>query len=249
MLAAVVGGISVHLLAVSVAAQETRWSDRAFLNVNVTLQVTTAPWDESLAPGLYAERAVLTTSHSGELDQLMIEPSGGVRLWRNLGAGAALMRASVTETATLRALVPHPTLFNRARATSKETPFERSVSAVHTYALLMVPVHPRLDVALFGGPSFMTVRQDMVSAIKVAETAAPFTTVSISDVALTTRKVNTIGLNAGVDATFFFTPVAGIGVTARYVRGYADTTLTDGTPVDLDVGGFQIGFGARLRFR
>jgi hypothetical protein len=113
----------------------------------------------------------------------------------------------------------------------------------------MIPLHPRLDVALAAGPSFLNVRQDVLSGIEVTETGAPFTTVDISRVALVTRDVRTIGLNASADATWFLTPVVGIGVTARYIRGYASATLSDGRPVNIDVGGLQVGIGARLRFR
>ncbi len=249
-LAAIVTGMCLNPLAVSsAAAQTTGWSDRAFVNVNTTLQVTSTPLDENLAPIIYAERAVLTTTHTRKARQLTIEPAGGVRLWGNLGVGAALERRAADETATVRGLIPHPTLFNQPRVAAKDAPFKRSELTVHTYALVMLPLHPRLDVALFAGPSFISVRQDVIDTIAVAETAAPFTTVDISNVATVTRKVRTIGLNAGADVTWFLTRITGIGVTARYVRGYASTTLTDGTPVDLDVGGLQIGVGARLRFR
>jgi len=249
-LSAVVTGMCLILVAVSSAsAQTTDWGDRAFINVNMALQLTASPFDEGLAPVIYAERAVVTATHAGEAGPLTIEPAGGVRLWRNLGAGAALTRRNVVETITVHALVPHPVLFNQPRAGTKDAPFQRSDLAVHAYALLMLPVHPRLDVALSAGPSFITVRQDFLGAIEVTETGAPFTTVTIADVAVITREVRTIGLNASADVTWFLTPVLGIGVTTRYVRGYAATTLTDGRPVDLNVGGLQIGVGARLRFR
>jgi hypothetical protein len=249
-LSEVATALGLVLLAVSgVSAQTTEWRDRAFLNVNMTLQTTAAPFDEGLSPVVYAERAVVTASHAGEAGPPAIEPSGGVRIWRNLGAGAALDQRSTVETTTVRALVPHPVLFNQPRLGTKDTPFERSLLAVHAFALLMVPVHPRLDVALSAGPSFITVHQDILGAIGVTETGAPFTAVGIGDVAVVTRKVRTLGLNASADVTWFLTPMVGIGATARYIRGYATTTLTDGRPVDLDVGGLQFGVGARLRFR
>ncbi len=249
-LAAIITSMCFNLLpACSASAQTMEWSDRAFLNVNTTLQVTSTPLGDSLAQVIYAERAVLTTIHTGEAGLLTIEPAGGLRLWKNLGIGAALERRAMVETATVRALVPHPTLFNQPRIAIKEAPFERTDLAVHAHALLMVPVHPRLDVALFAGPSYITAKQDILGNIQVAETAAPFTTVIISDVGIVTRTVHSIGLNAGADVTWFLKPTAGIGVTVRYVHGYADMPLTDGTPTDLDLGGLRIGVGARLRFR
>jgi hypothetical protein len=231
------------------AAQTTDWSDRAFLNVNMTLQMTAAPFDENLAPIIYAERAVLSASHPNDDSQFAIEPAGGIRIWRNLGVGAALTRRGLTETITVRALVPHPVLFNQPRVASKDAPFERSDFAVHAHALLMLPVHPRLDVALSAGPSFMRVRQDIVRTIEVAESGAPFIAVAIGNVPVISREADTIGFNAGADITWFLTPIAGIGVTTRFTRGYASTTLTDGSSLDLELGGLQIGFGARLRFK
>ena len=249
-LAASITSVCLGLLAVcSASAQDMDWSDRAFLNLNTTLQVTSTPLGDTLAPVVYAERAVLTTTHTGKTGRLAIEPSGGLRLWRNVGAGAALERRALVETATVRALVPHPTLFNQPRVAVKDAPFERTDLAVHTFALLMVPLHPRMDVAMFAGPSFITVRQDILGGIQVAETAAPFTTVNISDVGIITRPVRSVGVNAGADVTWFLKPTAGIGATVRYVRGYAGMPLTDGTPTDLDLGGLRIGVGARLRFR
>jgi hypothetical protein len=243
-------GACLTLMAVSRAdAQTTEWSDRAFLNVNMTLQMTSAPFDENLAPIIYAERAVLSASHPNDDSQPAFEPAGGIRIWKNLGVGAALTRRSLTETTNVRALVPHPVLFNQPRVASKDATFERSGFAVHPHALLMLPVHPRLDVALSAGPSFFHVRQDIIRTIEVAETGAPFVAVGITNVPVISREADTVGLNIGADVTWFLTQIAGIGVTTRYTRGYAATTSTDGSPLDLDVGGLQIGFGARLRFR
>jgi hypothetical protein len=246
----VAAGACFTLWAVSSAsAQTTEWSDRAFINVNMAFQMTSAPFDENLAPVIYAERAVLSASHPNKDNQFAIEPAGGVRIWRNLGVGAALTKRSVAETTTVRALIPHPILFNQPRVASKDVPFERSDFAVHAHALLMIPVHPRLDVALSAGPSFIRVSRDVLRTIEVAETGPPFVAVGIDSAAVISREADTIGLNAGADVTWFLTRVAGIGITTRYTRGYAPTTLFDGSPLDLDVGGLQVGFGARLRFR
>jgi hypothetical protein len=245
-----VTGACLTLWAVSNArAQTTEWSDRAFINVNMAFPMSSAPFDENLAPVIYAERAVLSANHPNKGNQPTVEPAGGVRIWRNLGVGAALTKGTVAETATVRALIPHPVLFNQPRVASTDAPFERSDFAVHAHAVLMLPVHPRLDVALSAGPSFFSVRQDIVRTIEVAETGPPFIAVAIGSVPVISREADTIGFNAGADVTWFLTPVAGIGVTTRFSRGYASTTLTDGSPLDLELGGLQIGFGARLRLR
>lgn len=230
------------------AGAQPAWEDRAFVSVNSMLTLTSATLEDRAAPVIYAERAVLTTTHPG-LEGISIEPTGGLRLWRNLGIAGTLSRRTVAETPTVRAIVPHPVLFNQPRLASAPGAFERADTAVHAQVVFMMPLTPRLDVAVSGGPSLVSVRQDILRTVAVAEAGPPFTTVALGDVSSLTRTARTVGMNAAVDATWFVTPMAGVGITARYVRGFARMTLTDGTPVDVNVGGLQIGVGARVRFR
>jgi hypothetical protein len=53
----------------------------------------------------------------------------------------------------------------------------------------------------------------------------------------------------GADVSWFYTQGLGIGVVGRYSRGTVEVRdpLT-GADADLDVGGFQVGGGVRIRF-
>ena len=228
----------------------TEWRDRAFLNVNLGFQMTDRPFDEAVTPIIYGERASVAATHPVAGKRLTLDIGGGVRLWRSLGVGGALTKFSSEETSTVVARVPHPTLFNQPRLASKDAPFNRKESAIHIDAVYVKPITPRVDVMVAGGPSILTVTQDLLQRIDVAEGGPPFTTVGIGNVAKTTRDVRTYGFHVGGDVTWFVTPLVGIGVGVRYVMASLSTTLTDGTtPIDIDAGGLQIGWGARIRLR
>jgi len=244
-----IGLCSTLLVSSPARAQSTEWSDRAFVNVNLGYQLTARPFEEQLAPVIYSERALIGVAHAGDGGKLTLDLGGGVHLWKNLGVGGAFTKFAATETPTVNARIPNPAFFNQPRAASKAAPFQRAESAIHIQALYVVPVTSRIDVALSGGPSLIDVQQDFVQSIEVAEAGPPFTTVAIGNVLLLTRDVRAFGFNAGADVTWFVTPLVGVGVTARYVRGSVTTPLSDGSPIDLVVGGFQVGLGARIRLR
>jgi hypothetical protein len=55
----------------------------------------------------------------------------------------------------------------------------------------------------------------------------------------------TAGFNLGVDLQYLIGKKWGVGALARYSWGSADI---DGASDNLTVGGFQLGFGGRMRF-
>jgi hypothetical protein len=102
-----------------------------------------------------------------------IDIGGGARVAGNLGAGGAFTQFPETETAP-----------------------GRTEKAIHVHALWMLPLSPKLDVAVLGGPSIVYVEQ-------------------ASELASTTERA--FGWHMGGDGTYFLTPTVGIGGTLRYV--------------------------------
>jgi hypothetical protein len=219
------------------------------MSVNVGVQISARPFTEQLTPVIYTERALISAPHAGEGGMMTLDIGGGARVWRNFGIGGVYTKFASTETVTVAARVPHPSFFNQPRAANKAVPFVHDESAIHVQGVFVLPLSSRLDVAVSAGPSFIDLRQDLVQSIEIAEAAAPFATVTLANVALLTRNVNVKGMNVGGDVTWFLTPLVGIGMTARYVVASTTLTSSGGGPVEVDAGGFQLGFGARIRLR
>jgi hypothetical protein len=85
------------------------------------------------------------------------------------------------------------------------------------------------------------VSQDVANAITVQEP-----TPTLSTATIVREDHTTVGINLGVDLNYFFRPNIGGGVLVRYTYGSVDL---DSVGESLTVGGFQLGFGLRYRFK
>ena len=145
--------------------------------------------------------------------------------------------------------MPHPTLFGQPRFVSVDTPLNHSEWALHLDALYVVPISPRLDLTVFGGPSFVSVTQDLVTNIQIGESSPTFATVDIAKVGTVTETERALGFSVGGDVTYFLTRLIGVGATMRYVSAAVDFPVAGGGTARDDAGGLQIAFGARIRMR
>jgi hypothetical protein len=251
----VLAGVCVTLLAVAPAraqsAEEgtTTWRDKAFLDVNVGMRLTSNPFEEHLTPIIYSEPASIAASHVAGARWALVDFGAGVRVWKSVGVGATYAKFGFTEDVNVDAHVPNPVLFNQTRSATKVAPLNRNETALHFHVLWVRPVTPRIDIMLSAGPSMIKVMQDLVTGIELSEGAPPFVTVAIGNVLTVTREDRVFGLNFGIGGTYFMTPLVGVGGTLRYTTGSVSTELGDGGTADLSLGGFQVAFGARLRFR
>ena len=239
----------VLTLVVSAAARAQPWEDKAYVDANLGFQLSSRTFSEALAPVIYDERAAITTTHHIDSGVTPVDVAGGLRIWKSLGAGVGFTRRTLTETATLDARVPHPTLFGQPRFVSLGAPLQHTESALHVHAVYVLPISPRLDVALRAGPSFFSVAQDLVTSIQIAEESPTFTTVTIAKVGTTTQSERTVGFSAGGDVTYFLTHLLGVGVTVRYVSASVDFPAAAGGTASYDAGGLQLAFGVRIRMR
>src|SRR5262249_10972203 len=142
------------------------------------------------------------------------------------------------------AQVPHPFYFNRPRPVSGDaTGLTRSETAINVEALVMLPIRPRWQAALFGGPTWFMVDQDLVTAVTVSDTY-PFDTATFGRAAAVRQSHSAAGFNLGGDLSFLLRPHVGLGFDVRYSR--ATVKLTD--TATLVAGGPHIGGGIRFRF-
>jgi hypothetical protein len=178
-----------------------------------------------------------------------VQYDGGVivRVWRGLGVGGGYSRFENSGPASITGQVPHPFYFNRDRSLSGEsTALSHREQAIHVSAAWLVPVSRRLQVNVFGGPSYFIIERPFVESVTYSETY-PFDSVSFTGATLRNERVRHVGVHAGADIAWYFSRQVGIGGILRFARASVRFTSPPGGPVSLDAGGLQAGAGVRIR--
>lgn len=178
---------------------------------------------------------------------VMFDGEGVVRLWRGLGVGAAVSAFSSRNDFQVTAQLPHPFFFNRARTVDGTVNSRHAETAVHVMAAYYVPLTPRLNVILSAGPSRFSVEQKLVRSVTATE-VYPFDTAEFGSADLEVVKTTAWGFNVGADVSWMFTRGFGVGGLVRFAQSTVDLTPAGRAAVKMDVGGFQVGGGARVGF-
>ena len=237
--------IAAVTVARPVGAQTT---GRIFLSIDGTYQAGTEDFNDGASFPLYAETATFTTAY-----QLKPGPSfnisGSGLVMRRLAVGIAVSRFSRETPIAVSASLPNPFFFNRARPLSADVAgMYREERAVHVQVRALLPIQsPRLQAAVFGGPSFFTVTQDVLNQVGYTE-AYPYDTVTATNGQSANVSTSKTGFNAGADIGYFFSSHVGVGGLAQYSGTTIKLDSAGGDTVDAKVGGFQVGGGLRLRF-
>jgi opacity protein-like surface antigen len=220
-------------------------SGRVFISVDGMYQVGSNDFTDTATIRENAEDGRFKTDYQVKAGPAF-NISGGALLWRNLAIGVGVTRFSTSTVTALDAAVPHPFFFNQPRSVMGEFEGDRSELAVHVQVRGMIPISDRVQVTLFGGPSFFTIEQSIVSDFDYSE-SYPFDTATFTRAIADTQSESKIGFNVGGDVAYFFSRQVGIGVTAQYTGATVEMTVPSGT-ADVKAGGGQIGGGLRLRF-
>ncbi|OFW12919.1 MAG: hypothetical protein A3F70_17200 [Acidobacteria bacterium RIFCSPLOWO2_12_FULL_67_14] len=222
---------------------------RVYVSVNGAIQSAAADFADGAATRVHAEDGRFETTYAAG-GGTTLDVSGGGRVWRALGVSVGMTRFSAATPGAFSASVPHPFFFNQARSISGDvTGLTREEVVVHLQASGVFPVHPRVQLALFGGPAFFRVKQGLVTSYTYSE-SYPYDEAALRSTTTSTARASKTGFSAGVDVAFYFLRNLGVGAVIRY----AGTTVTlpggAGTAgsVDVKVGGTQTGAGLRVRF-
>ncbi len=170
------------------------------------------------------------------------------RVWRNLGAGLAITQLTRAGGAEYSARYPHPFFFGQSRtATASASDLDRTETGVHVSAAYLLPSSGRFGLTVFGGPSFFSMEQTVVTDLTVTETY-PYDTVAIAAGARSDISESAVGFHVGADATWYFTRRLGAGALLRYTSAKKSVAIGSGESFDLEAGGLQIGLGLRFKF-
>lgn len=222
------------------------WLDTGYLAVGAVYQASSSSFTDTLAFPLFAETETVTTTYKVDAAR-GIDVSGGVRIWRNLAVGAGVTRLSKTNSAAVTASLPHPFFFNTPRQVAGVADgVQHEETAVHIQVAWVAPID-RWQITMFGGPSFFNVTQGLVSDITVND-PYPHDTATFTSAAVQQQSGSKLGFHAGVDVAFMFSRNIGVGGVVRFARATVSVNNANGTAVEVDAGGTQVGGGLRVRF-
>jgi hypothetical protein len=239
--------LALLVVASTAYAQRPTPQPRGFVSIDGGYQGGTEDFSNGGTFTQYLEQANFDNDYDVKPGP-QLNVAGGIRLWRALHAGVSVTRFTRTTPVRVSGAIPHPFFFSRPRSIEGDvTSLKREEVAVHVQARAVFAATPRVQVALFGGPSMFNVTQGVVGGVQYSE-SYPFDTATFQSATTSTAKESQIGFNAGGDVAYFFMKNVGIGVSAQFSR--AEVTLPAGNATDATtkVGGIQAGAGIRLRF-
>jgi hypothetical protein len=235
--------------AAPVFAQQPAGSWRVRVSADAGLQQpASTSFSQSMKETVYREDAVVNTSYGVRRGQQF---GGGitVRLIGNIGIGVAASSFVNKNAVAVEATVPHPFFYNSPRSFAG-TPagLERNEVAAHLQAVYLISPRGRVTAALSGGPSWFSVKQDVVTDVSYSE-SYPYDAASFSSAMFTTVNKTGVGFNVSADLAVRIVGRLGAGALVRYSRA----SLTFSVPntaasVASDVGGVQLSGGVRLLF-
>ena len=164
---------------------------------------------------------------------VVVFDSGLVLVW-----GVAVSRFDQNRSVPVDARIPHPFFFDCHRTIDGVADVTRHERAVHLEARRFTQVD-FIEISLFGGPTLFRVDQDLVTAVQYDHTY-PFEEARFISATTTESSTSTLGFNIGTDIC--------VGALLRYTSGSLDPHSADDDVVSVDVGGFHLGGGIRLRF-
>ena len=242
VLAAALAAASAH----GVVAQ-TLPPSRGFLVVNGGYQLTTNDFSDTAVRRENAEDGRIDADYTVKGGPSFDVAAGGV-LWRKLGVGVGVSRFSVATPTSLAGTVPHPFFFNQLRSVNGEAAgLKREELAINVQVRGVFPVGAKLQVMVFGGPSFFQVKHGVVNNFTYTE-SYPYDSATFGAATTADSSASKMGFNGGGDVAFFFARQVGVGATVQFSGTTVALPSAGAASQDVKVGGIKAGGGLRVRF-
>ncbi|MEO5820625.1 MAG: hypothetical protein ABIT71_08970 [Vicinamibacteraceae bacterium] len=216
-------------------------TERVIVSINASYLTASRTFDDTRTFDLNAETARFSSDYA-------VEPSVGVdagvfvRVWKGLAAGIAFTSHSDSRDIEIEASLPHPLKFSSARTITGTAGGDHEETAAHLQIAYILPVGKKMTAVVFGGPSFFTVKQSVVTAVQWREDY-PYDEATFTGATVESEEESKTGFNVGVDVGYYFTKNVGVGGIVRFTS--AKTAFSLG---DVDAGGALVGGGLRLKF-
>ena len=220
---------------------------RVFIHVNGGAQATSTDFTDNVVFTEFFEEGDFDATYAID-NGVIFDVGGGFVLGQGFALGAGYTRFDRDDDGGVDARIPHPFYFNRDRAIAgSATRLGRTEHGVHVEVRWFVPVTGPFEVAVFGGPTFFNVGQDLVTTVGFSH-SFPFNEASFTTATTARQSDSAVGYNVGADVAYFFSPHIGVGGLARFSRGTVDLPSEDNGLASATAGGFHAGGGLRLRF-
>jgi hypothetical protein len=224
------------------------WLDRGYFAANGIYEGGASAITQTQSWASFAETAAVTVENPA-VNAGGVDVGGAFRVWRNLAVGAAVTVVSRSGDATVSGSMPNPLYLNRPIALDGGFGTSNSQVGFHLQVGWVVPMPPKMQLMVFGGPSIFQVKQTIVQAQGIGLSAGyPFESGAISTANTTEASETAIGFGAGADVSYFFSRTVGVGGIVRYAKASVSFPVTGQPSVETDAGGFQVGAGLRVRF-
>ena len=228
-------------------AQNKTWTDRGFVSINVGFRPVETTFDDNITFTANAEQGDFDARYTTPAAPLL-DISGGVRVWRSVGVGVGVSAYNKSSNAAITGRIPHPFFFDQRReVTGESSPVKREEMAVHVQALWMIRASTKIDIAVFGGPSYFMVKQPLVESLRYDE-SYPFDTATLTGANTSSQSQNKTGFNIGGDVSYMLNRRFGVGGGVRVSHTQVELSSQDGGVVRIDVGGAHVSAGVRMRF-
>ena len=176
-----------------------------------------------------------------------VDASAGMRIWKAVGVRVGVASASAATPASAEVSSPHPFFFGRPRTLSAEiADLERKEFGINVGVVATLRPHRRLQVSAFAGPTFLSLRQDVVTNLNYAD-VYPYDTISAGSPTTAQRSMNKTVLGAGVDVGVFITRSIGFSAGFETSHSKADVVLSSDAPSSIKFGGVRAKVGAIYR--
>src|SRR5262245_38281332 len=221
---------------------------RVQISVDAAYQSAVDDFGETVSFSRFAENGSFSTDYDVKSGPAFNVSVGG-NIWKSLGVGIGVTHYSKDTPVAFSASVPHPFFFNRARTISADiTDLDSDELAIHIQARATFLPTPRIQAIVFGGPSYFSVKQGIVSDFEITETY-PYDTATFSRAVTTTVDESKIGFHVGADVGYFFSRQVGVGGSVQWAGTTIDVPSSGGTGTfEMKVGGLLTGVGVRFRF-
>ncbi len=210
------------------------------VSVNASYLTASRTFDDTRTFDLYAEQGSFTTDYEVEAS-VGVDAGAFVRVWKGLAAGVAFTThkddgdLAIEGSSRTRCC---STSRGRSRAPPRAPRGDGGASAGRLHRA----GQQEAAVVVFGGPSFFTVKQSVVTGITYSEDY-PYDEATFSGADVETEEEKKTGFNVGADVGYYFTKNVGVGGIIRFSPTKVTFSLGE-----VDAGGAMVGGGLRLRF-